>query len=52
MKQNIWQSLSDEFTTSLPRLTAIVVKEDDYDLGFYHPADGERLGYCYDYHVT
>lgn len=42
---DIWSSLSENFDFSLPRMSAISIKEDDYDLGFYCPSHDGRIGY-------
>ena len=42
--QDIWPSLKETFDTSLPRMTAIVLKENDYDLGYYCPSLDNRSG--------
>lgn len=42
---DIWSSLKETFDMSLPRMTAISLKEDDYDLGYYCPSDDGRIGY-------
>ena len=43
--KNIRSSLSEKFDFSLPRMSAITVKEDDCDLGFYTPSPDNRIGY-------
>ena len=43
--ENIRASLSENFDFSLPRMSAIAIKEDDYDLGFYTPSPDNRIGY-------
>ena len=43
--ENIRYSLCESFDFSLPRMSAIVLKEDDYDLGFYMPSPDNRIGY-------
>ncbi len=42
---DIWSSLKETFDCSLPRMTAIVLKENDYDLGYYCPSPDNRIGY-------
>lgn len=44
---DIWSSLKETFDASLPRMTAICLKEDDYDLGYYCPSPDNRIGYHY-----
>lgn len=43
--RDIWSSLSENFDINLPRMSAISIKEDDYDLGFYCPSPDGRIGY-------
>ncbi len=42
---DIWSSLSESFDMTLPRMSAITIKENDYDLGFYCPSSDNRIGY-------
>ena len=49
MKQNIWEFVKDEFESSLPRMTAVYVKEDDESLYFSYPVEGDRLGYYFNF---
>lgn len=43
--RDIWSSLKETFDCSLPRMTAICLKEHDYDLGYYCPSPDNRIGY-------
>lgn len=43
--KNIRLSLCENFDFSIPRMSAISIKEDDYDLGFYTPSPDNRIGY-------
>lgn len=44
---DIWSMLCDDFDFTLPRMNAITIKEDDYDLGFYAPSHDGRIGYTF-----
>lgn len=48
-ESNIWRELGEEFDSSLPRLTAITVKENDYSLNYSYPVPMDRLGYYFDF---
>ena len=43
--RDIWSLLKESFDITLPRMNAIAIKENDYDLGFYTPSRAGRIGY-------
>lgn len=48
-ESNIWGELGEEFDSSIQRLTAITVKENDYSVGYSYPVPMDRLGYYFDF---
>ncbi|HOJ10346.1 MAG TPA: trehalase family glycosidase [Clostridiales bacterium] len=49
MRDNLWEFVKEEFDSSLPRMTAIYVKEEDESLFFSYPVEGDRLGYYFNF---
>jgi len=47
VNNNFWEIVGDEFDSKLKRMTAVIVKEDDYALGFTNPSDWNSSGYCF-----
>lgn len=46
---NIWDMLGDDFDSSIPRLTAITIKENDYTCSYCCPVPMDRVGYYFDF---
>lgn len=46
---NIWDMLGDQFDSSIPRLTAITIKENDYSGSYWYPVSMDRPGYYFDF---
>ena len=49
MKENIWEFVKEEFDSSLPRMTAVYIKEEDDSLYFSYPVEGDKLGYYFSF---
>jgi hypothetical protein len=45
---DIWSLVRQDFTERLPRRTAIIVREDDWELSFAYPTDFGRIGWLFD----
>ena len=49
--ESVWKMLAEDFDSSLPRLTAVYVRESDGTIGFAYPSGENCAGYIFE-HTT